>query len=180
MASVYGYNTPGDMRVFYQASVGGSSASSNPKQKEAPKYNKGGIMEYLYSTPETSIFAYMVDRARLQNYLDDIELKATVFVPLNTYLQEKYGEDYFKSMSEDMAYRIVRYSVIQGRIEYWLLQTLNYSALQPLKSYDRIEMYTHNGKVVLNNEVNVIPTQQVCNNGIILFVDGLLVPYNYS
>jgi hypothetical protein len=168
MASVYGYNTPGDMRVFY------------PKQKEAPKYNKGGIMEYLYSTPETSIFAYMVDRARLQTYLDDIELKATVFVPLNTYLLEKYGEDYFKNMSEDLAYRIVRYSVIQGRIEYWLLQTLNYSALQPLKSYDRIEMYTHNGQVVLNNEVNVMPTQQVCNNGIILFVDGLLVPYNYS
>jgi hypothetical protein len=170
MASVYGYNTPGDMRVFY-----------TPKRNiQAKVSNEGGIMNYLYSTPETSIFAYLVDRARLAQYLDDIELKATVFVPLNTYLLEKYGEEYFKNISEDLAYRIVRYSVIQGRIEYWLLQTLNYSALQPLQSYDRIEMYTQNGKVVLNNEINVLPTQQVCNNGIILFVDGLLVPYNYS
>ena len=169
MASVYGYNTPGDMRVFY------------PKTKrEVERGNVGGVMDYLYSTPETSLFAYMVDRARLQNYLDDIELKATVFVPLDSYLLAKYGEEFFRNMSSDTAFRIVRYSVIQGRIEYWLLATLNYAALQPLKSYDRIEMYTHNGQVVLNDNVLVLPTQQVCNNGVILFVDGLLEPYNYS
>lgn len=169
MASVYGYNTPGDMRVFYPA-----------RERESVKGNVGGVMDYIYSTPETSLFAYIVARARLENYLDDIELKATVFVPLNSYLLGKYGEEFFRNMSSDTAYRIVRYSVIQGRIEYWLLQTLNYAALQPLKSHDRIEMYTHDGQVVLNDSVVVLPTQQVCNNGVILFVDGLLEPYNYS
>lgn len=169
MTSTIGYNTPGDMRVFYPQTHPAARTST-----------PGSVLHYIYNEPRVSIFAYIVDRARLAAYFDDPEFKNTVFVPVDEHLRARIPHDTFLSMSSDEAYRIVRYSVIQGRIEYWLLQSLNYAALQPVKSHDRIEMYVHDGTVVLNGDVRVIPADRVCSNGVVLFIDGLLEPYNYS
>lgn len=169
MASVYGYNTPGDMRVFY------------PQQKSVPeRRNIGSVMQFLYNNPDTSIYAYIVDKANLAWLLDGEMFDSTVFVPLNSELEKVYPESFFKNMSQEMADRIVRYSILKSKIEYWLLATINYSALVPHKSYDRIEMYNVDGDVILNDSVYVFKNDKVCNNGVVLFTNDLLIPYDYS
>lgn len=168
MASVFGYNTPGNMRVFY------------PEEAPQKTANKGSVMEFLYSNPETSIFAYIVDRANLVWLLDGPMFDSTVFVPLNSELEKLYSASFFKNIDQEMANRIVRYSILKTKIEYWLLATMNYAALVPYKSYDRIEMYNVGGQITLNDSVHVFDTDKVCTNGVVLFTNDLLLPYDYS
>lgn len=168
MASVFGYNTPGDMRVFY------------PPEHLRSTANEGSVMQFLYTNPNTSIFAYIVDKANLAWLLDGPMFDSTVFVPLNSELEKLYSETFFKNISQEMADRIVRYSILKSKIEYWLLATMNYAALVPHKSYDRIEMYNVDGQIMLNDTVSVFQDDKVCTNGVVLFTNDLLIPYDYS
>lgn len=174
MASAYGYNTPGDMRVFYTA----DALQTRPRLRE--QKDEGTVMDFLYANPETSIFAYLVEKANLVWLLGGSMFDSTVFVPLNSALMARYSEDVIKNIGEEMAYRIVRYSILKNRIEYWLLETMNYAALVPDKSYDRIEMFNVDGNLILNETVRVLKMDKVCTNGVVLFVDDILNPYNYS
>src|SRR5690606_27744453 len=169
MASVYGYNTPGDMRVFY------------PKEEYTILGNEGSILCFLQNHPDTQLFYNIVKTAKLEWLLDGLMFNNTIFVPLDSELLKVYCKDYILNMSQEISYRIVKYSIIQGKIEYWLLNTINYSILNPCDNfYDRIELSNDNGNIILNNQINVLKLDKICNNGVILFTNNLLIPYNYS
>lgn len=169
MAAVHGYNTPGDMRVFLKS-----------KDRVNVKEKKHGctVMDFLYNNKEFSIFVYLVERANLVSYLEDEMFGCTVFVPTNTALLQKYDENVFKNISQEKAFDIVKYSILLGKIEYWLLKTIGRAALFPKSSYDRIDLRVENNTIVLNKKVRVYETDKVCSNGAILFIDDLLIPYN--
>lgn len=166
MTSVYGYSTPGDMSVFYPPTI--------PVERSI----EGTILDYLYKDQNTQVFSYIVEKANMQDSLAHINFDSTLIVPLDKYLSRKYEEDYFVNMSTYDAYRIVNYSILQSDISFPLLQSVYYSALVPKKSYDRIESYTINGVVTLNDNITVLPMDVKCNNGRLLFIDDLLIPYN--
>ena len=165
MTSVYGYNTPGNSRVFF-------------KETQKPyTVNKNSVLDFISNHPDTSLFAYIVELAGLTELLDDPMFNSTVFIPRDSDLVQRYNENMFKDMSPELAFRIVKYSILGNKIEYWTLRTLNYSALVPKDSYDRIEFANSLGKLTLNEHINVLPMDTVCVNGVILFTDDLLVPY---
>ncbi len=165
MASVYGYNTPGDMRVFY------------PKPKDKPcEPMKDSVLEFIQKSGHTTIFAYILAKANLEWLVNGPMFENTIFVPVDESLRRKYSVDVFKNMSEELAFKIVKYSIMQGKIERWLLNTLNFSELV-VSSYDRIEMENSAGNIVLNGKVRVLRGDKTCCNGVVLFTDDLLVPY---
>lgn len=169
MAAIYGYNTPGDSRIFYV------------KEKCITKSETlGSVMYFITNNSNTQMFNHIVKTAQLEWLLDGYTFHSTIFVPLDDELLRFYSRDFILSMSQELAYRIVKYSILQSKIEYWLLNTLNYSILNPENSYDRIEMSNNNGNIILNNNINVLKLDKVCTNGVILFIDKLLIPYNYS
>jgi hypothetical protein len=168
MAAVHGYNTPGDMRVFLR----GEERKKRVKDESA----SCSVMGFLYANPEFSLFVYLVERASLVCQLSDPMFGCTVFVPTDSELMQKYDENTFRNISSDEAFNIVRYSTLQGKIEYWLLRTLGRAALVPKNSYDRIDLRV-DADVILNNRVKVMKTDKVCSNGAVLFTDDLLIPH---
>jgi len=165
MTSVYGYNTPGNMRVF------------DKRPPPAPKLaGKGSVLEYLKCNSDTTLFMHMVVLAGLEWLLEGPMFDSTVFVPLDSELTKQYGKAVFVNMTADTAYQVVKYSILKNRIEYWLLSTLNYSEIVPHNSHDRITLTNIDGNITLNGNVHVRKMDVVCANGVILFTDNLLVP----
>lgn len=177
MASVYGYNTPGDMRVFYVNDTLSLSDGNLQKDKLQSKRN---VWHYICTNGKTNIFSFIVQRAQLVSLLEDVMFNNTIFVPLDKDLLEKYSLNYFKNMSQELAYRIVKYSILQSKLEYYVFETMYSSALFPANSYDRIKFSNINGNITLNDNALVHKGDIVCDNGVILFINNIIYPYNYS
>lgn len=165
MTSVYGYNTPGNMRVF------GKKPECIPETVD-----DGSVLSFLRNNPKTTLFTYIIELAGLEWLLGGPMFDSTIFVPIDSELTDKYSKNMFVNMSPETAFEIVKYSTLSNKIEYWLLSTLNYSELVPRSSHDRITLVNVGGRITLNGAVKVLPSDVVCTNGVILFTDNILIP----
>jgi uncharacterized surface protein with fasciclin (FAS1) repeats len=160
MTSFYGYYQTWDT----------SNLNEKPRQRETfyPRsYTPGTIMHYIASNPQFSLFSYIVKLADMDCLFNDPQFKYTVFVPINTFCDEKM----ILSLDKHNAKKIVLYSTIDNLVYENTLRS-NCLMLDTRLKTDRLAI----SNFVLNNVSKIIESNIIRSNGLIHVVNNLLVP----
>lgn len=141
------------------------------------KIKDNSLTGILNTIPDFSIFAEIVDKARLTGILSDIQSNYTLFVPSNSYLKKKYSKEYIDNIDIGLARRLVNFSMMNRVIDKSLLQSSPVSIFPTIDRSNSMKIDTISGTTRLPNCVSVIHWNHPADNGLIHVVDGLLVTF---
>jgi uncharacterized surface protein with fasciclin (FAS1) repeats len=116
-------------------------------------------------------FAFVVERARLDRLLADLQSRYTVFAPPD----EAFEEGVLLNMDTNTARKIVKYHMMVGAYPSNVLLTSPYQQLQTtIKGYSIYATIDREAGLVLNFTVPVVAFDAVLSNGIVHAIAGAL------
>jgi hypothetical protein len=128
------------------------------------KINKDSLSDIILNSPDFTIFAELLKRARFEDKFSDLTNEYTLFVPSNSVLEKKYSPLFFKSLN---AVELINSSCLNKKIpfsssRYFTLPTLNRSS--PLIVQDGM----------INNISHVLKLLE-CKNGFLYVTDDFVI-----
>jgi hypothetical protein len=140
---------------------------------------KDSIAGFIFSNPDTTLFAKIVKKANLMNILSDIQANFTIFVASDKELLQKgYDPSYFDKIDISEAKNILNFSMMHRKIDQGLIQSSPSSKFPTLDRSNSMYITTLCGITLLPGDVKVIHYNQPANNGIIHITDNLLYRQN--
>ena len=138
-------------------------------------YKRNSIMYVLDNHPDFRKFTYIVKLADLDMILDSIQANFTIFVPSDTELNRKKNvENILLTMDEGTAKNIVYASLINNRLPKEIIKNSPVYYLNTLSPQNRMFISTIDENTKINNKVNIIHFDIICNNGVIHVTDNML------
>ena len=146
--------------------------------KIQPKtYTEGSIMYLINTHHDFNYFSYIIKLAEMDLILDNIQANFTLFVPSDTEIKIKYKyDDFLVNMDQSTAKSIVLSSLLDYRIPSEILQNSPASYFNTKYPPNRLFVTNINANTKINNFMNVIHFDIICNNGIVHVVDKLINP----
>jgi len=125
--------------------------------------------------PDFSKFRYMLKLAKLEDTYGDPQADFTIFVPSDEALKH-VNKNIFINMDDSTARHIVKSSTLKRRIPLSVLSDSPASWLHTQDPPNRLFVTNMDGRIYLNNNINVIHTNMSCSNGMIHVIDALIWP----
>jgi len=144
-----------------------------PVKKACPN----SISSIIGTHPDFSQFRYMLNLAKLEDLYSDPQADCTIFVPSDNALKKKIDNNVFLNMDNSTARHIIKSSTLKRRISSSVLLDSPASWLITKDPPNRLFVTNMNGRINLNNHINVIHKDMLCSNGIIHITDDLLWPH---
>lgn len=117
-------------------------------------------------------FAFVVERARMDRLLADLQARYTVFAPPD----DAFEEGALLNMDTNTARKIVKYHMMAGAFPSAVLLTSPYQQLQTTtKGYSIYATIDREAGLVLNFTVPVVAFDAVLSNGIVHAIAGSLI-----
>lgn len=135
----------------------------------------GDLADLVNSSPDLTMFARLVRRARLMKVLNDPG-PYTVFAPTDAAFS-KLSSDQINALQHnrsDLA-KIIDYCIIPQRIDSAAAMAMTAPTSPPTLEGDTLQVLTSNGNVTVNG-ASVVKADIFATNGVIHEVDTLLVP----
>jgi len=133
-------------------------------------YRKGNLMSYLLKAHP--LFAHLVIRARMDDFLDSNDFHGTVFVPFKEYSDKHF--EYFQDIDPQIARDIVTMSILPNIVSVDVLQTLD--RVPTLNKYNDLQVSIGCKGNILLNDCTLIQCSGLLNNGMVYVLNGLLSP----
>lgn len=134
------------------------------------------IMNHIDTHPQLTKFRKVVNRAGMNAQLSQNEANFTLFTPLDQYL--KQPDSYFDNMDDGLARQILSASLMDRKIDGYLLQSSPVSYFTTKNPHMRMYITNISDQTRLNQSANVVKFDIPADNGIIHFIDNLIVPSN--
>jgi len=116
-------------------------------------------------------FAFVVERARLDRLLADLQARYTVFAPPD----EALDEGALLNMDTNTARKIVKYHMMAGAFPSNVLLTSPYQQLTTtIKGYSIYATIDREAGLILNFTIPVVAFDAVLSNGVVHAIGGLL------
>jgi uncharacterized surface protein with fasciclin (FAS1) repeats len=125
--------------------------------------------------PDFSIFSYMLNLANLEDLYSDSQANFTIFVPSDDSLKH-VDKNVFVNMDRGTARHIIKSSTLKRRIPSSVLMDSPASWLHTQDPPNRLFVTNMNGRIYLNNNINVIHKGMQTYNGIIHDIDNPIWP----
>lgn len=125
--------------------------------------------------PDFSKFRYMLNLAKLENLYSDPQANFTIFVPSDNALKH-VDKNVFLNMDDGTARHIIKSSTLKRRIPSSVLSDSPASWLHTQDPPNRLFVTNMNGRIYLNNNINIIHKDMPASNGIIHVIDNLIWP----
>lgn len=138
------------------------------------KYRKGSIMYEIQNNPELTKFCYIVKLAVLENVLDNIQANFTIFIPIDSSITD---DDKLVNMELGSARHIVLSSLLNDRMPSEILTDSPASFFNTMDPPNRLFVTNVDRMTRINENINIIQFDTICNNGIIHLVDRLIEPF---
>lgn len=136
---------------------------------------KGSICDLIYNRPEFSLFSHIAKKADMYGFLNDPQLNATLFIPPDDQLRH-LGNDFFANMDTGLAKQIINASTLPGKLSKDVLSWSPVSYFNTRNPRMRAYITNIDGKMRINNCVDVVNFNIVCVNGIVHLVSDLIMP----
>lgn len=136
---------------------------------------ENSLMFLIDNNPDFSKFRYMVNLAKMDDLLDNIQADFTLFVPSDMFMN-KIDDSVFVNMDIAEARHIVKSSMLDRKITSDLLSCSSAAFFNTKDPPNRLFISNVSGKLYINNDVNIIKADVKANNGIIHVIDKLLLP----
>jgi uncharacterized surface protein with fasciclin (FAS1) repeats len=139
---------------------------------------KNTIAGMLINTPDLSIFAKIVERARMMDYLNDAfdVQKHTMFVPSDQYLLKLHPKDYFNSIDIGVARSLVTFALMKGTITKRYFKGGPSSQFVTMNPVHKLFVTNISDDTILSKNTRVIHWNHMVDNGVIHVTDNLLDP----
>ena len=137
--------------------------------------NKNSIFGYIYNSPNTLKFKKIIEKANLIGQLNEIQANFTIFVVEDKYL-EHFPNSFFDDMDIGLAKDIINCSLLNRKINKDILISSPISYYSTKNSQIKILVTNISNKTKLNNSIEVIKFDLNLDNGLIHFVDNLILP----
>lgn len=135
----------------------------------------GTLSWYISMTPNFSKFRYILRLSKLDNMLCEKDSNYTVFVPTDESLSH-IPENILLNMDVLTARSIIQASTLKRKITSDILSDSPCSYFMTLNTFNRIFITNVNGQTIIDNNIKVIKSDIMTNNGIIHVTDGLIKP----
>lgn len=142
-----------------------------PQKKDFPN----SLAWLISMTPNFSRFRYILRLSKLDNMLCEQNSNYTVFVPTDESLSN-IPENIFLNMDVLTARSIIQASILKRKITSDILSDNPCSYFMTLNPYTRLFITNVNGQTTIDNNINIINSDIMANNGIIHITDGLIKP----
>jgi uncharacterized surface protein with fasciclin (FAS1) repeats len=149
-----------------------------PDLRAGPKKPTGcpnSLMGIIYANPDFSRFKYMVETARMQTVLDNMQANCTLFIPSDKAIAH-ISDSLFVNMDSAVARHIVKSSMLQNVISSDLLEDSSAAYFRTADPSNRLYITNISGKTQINNSINVIRKDIRASNGMIHITDQMIWP----
>jgi len=134
--------------------------------------DNNSIMGIINNNPNFSKFKYIVERARMNTTLSDLQSNFTLFIPLDTFISKLEIED----MDISMARNIVRSSMLDKKITSELLEDTKVAYFFTKSKSNNLFINNMNGITYINGDIQIIQKDIITGNGIIHVTDKIIWP----
>ncbi len=145
-----------------------------PQKKDFPS----SLAWIISMTPNFSKFRYILRLSKLDEMFSDQQSSYTVFVPTDESLSN-IPENIFLNMDLLTARSIIQASTLKNRITSDVLSDNPCSYFMTLNPYTRLFITNANGQTSIDNDINVVKSDIMVNNGIIHVTDGLIKTHTF-
>ena len=142
-----------------------------PKKVPCP-HSLSGIVQ---SHPDMTIFAYILRLAKLEDIYNDPTSDFTFLVPSDMYLSH-IQPSVFENMDIATAKHIVKSCTLKRKITSSVLEDSPASYIPTLDPANTLFVTNMNGRIYINNDINIIHKDMNSSNGLIHVVDTLIMP----
>ena len=125
--------------------------------------------------PDFSRFSYMLKLAKMDDLYSDPQANFTIFVPSDDALKH-VDNNVFLNMDDSTARHIIKSSTLKRRIPSAVLLDSPASWLHTRDPPNRLFVTNMNGRIYVNNTINIIHKDMQASNGIIHVIDDLIWP----
>lgn len=148
------------------------------RSKQKPKFRAppNTLMGIIQNNPDFTIFENIVKKSRYEGKLSEKQADFTLFVPSDSHLRKKYSEQYLYSIEDELARRIITFSIMNRKLDKILLQSSPMSTFPTLDRSNSMLIRTVNHTTQLPNYTGIVHWNCPADNGIIHVIDNLLLP----
>ena len=125
--------------------------------------------------PDFQRFSYMLKLAKLEDTYSNPQANFTILVPSDASLKH-VDENVFINMDVGTARHIILSSTFNRRISSAVLMDSPASWLHTRDPPNRLFVTNMNGRIYINNDINVIHKDMPASNGLIFVIDNLIWP----
>ena len=155
---------------------------ADPIQKPEICYAKRDtISGFLAAHPDFQLFSWMIKKADMDLKMGNEQFDATLFVASDQDLYKQFGskeaaEDFFINIDKNNAYNILYAHLLNRKIHKKTLTSQRLTKIFTKNLKTELYILNNYGDITINNMANLIQEDFVLSNGIIHFVDHLLLP----
>jgi hypothetical protein len=137
-------------------------------QPKTKQYRKGGIMTAIMSY--SPLFAYMVQVANLDEYVDSDMFDGTCLIPC-----KEYSDKYFSKIKDNLDHGTARKLVQDCLLENRLTQSFLFENDLKIPTLNKLTYITTKSETKkINNKYSIVKGDLQCINGIIHILNGLI------
>ena len=133
------------------------------------KVNDGTILDFLVKNKDTTMFYNLVIQGNFDELLNSKQANYTMFIPSDTAIFQRYGENIFEKFDTGDARAYIKASTLDSKITSELLD--KYSYLYTIDKITRLNIWKGPGGIIVNENANVIRPDILATNGVIHIID---------
>ncbi|GAB1604277.1 periostin-like [Argonauta hians] len=142
---------------------------------------QGTVEEVLSKNPNLQTLTNITFISHLNSMLNTSRAghRKTVFAPTDEAFQRVDPAIMQKILTnKNLARQLMRYHIHPGTLSLEQLRTIRQNYITSSLFLDDIHLSVHDGHVVLDHAANVTSGDVQCDNGVVHFIDRVLVPYS--
>ena len=154
-----------------------------PDIKKYVTYNQNLDNNSIYNTilndPRYSFFRHIIHLAKYEHILNDIvNTNITLLLPSNeSLIENNKNEAMFINMDRSIAIQVIKYCIIPDRINSMTFKNYPYIYFNSLNNTSKLFIRNNNNVTTINENIKVLKFDIVCDNGFIVLVSDLPIPY---
>jgi len=144
---------------------------------DTPVSNSGTAWDFICrKSNNLGLMRGLISKSGLAGMLNDTEASLTIFLPRDDQLLKHMTPGQILNMTKSEAYAIVNYSILTRRYNRDVLESSTCLRLITRRNTVRLNSSFSEGKLLLDQRVEVLSQGLLTNNATIYLTSGLLIP----